>query len=324
MQNIEGFFFDGKISHRKEARLSIQGDIVRIDSGVETVLNFKKEDVLSCPRPGSKVLAFEFADGSIFESYDFNFETDFSRFDYSLHTRLEKHWRKCTLGFFVLIFSFLFFYWQLLPNFARQMATQVPKSIEIQIGKQIEQWLIREKAGNPEPRWVNKLSYALEPIKSLYPELELSFDVCCTKVLMLNAFTLPGGKIFATQALISELSTDELTAVLLHEVGHVYYHHPMQMLIEKKFVSALFMFIAGYGNSYDWGREFISLSHSRDLEKEADLFAADALKKIGLSPQVLADVLDYMTQLSKSDKNRFEWLSNHPLTEDRKKYLEAL
>ena len=55
-----------------------------------------------------------------------------------------------------------------------------------------------------------------------------------------NAFALPGGQIFITEALLSRLKTKgQLAGVLGHEVGHVLARHSAEHIAKQKLTSGL-------------------------------------------------------------------------------------
>ena len=51
----------------------------------------------------------------------------------------------------------------------------------------------------------------------------------------INAFALPGGQIFITNALYSKLDDDQLAGVLGHEIGHVLGRHSAERIAESDF-----------------------------------------------------------------------------------------
>ncbi len=57
-----------------------------------------------------------------------------------------------------------------------------------------------------------------------------------------NAFALPGGQVFITEALFDRLQTDgQLAGVLGHEIGHVLERHGNKRMAKQKLFSGLAM-----------------------------------------------------------------------------------
>ena len=56
----------------------------------------------------------------------------------------------------------------------------------------------------------------------------------------INAFALPGGQVFITEALLRRLHTEgELAGVLGHEIGHVVGRHAAQQLAKQQFAQGI-------------------------------------------------------------------------------------
>ena len=325
MDRISGYFFNGKSSQPKAAHLVVEESELRIDLENNSSITFTRDQILSCPNPSTSVLTIDFKCGAKFEAYSQNINLRILDFDRGFPKVWENHWHYCVVGLLMIVAFSGLFYWKFFPSLSRKIAMAMPESIEYQVLENFKQTINSlNDHENLNSELYSKLAFFSEPIRNDYPELKLKVRMCCKKGLLANAFALPGGEIFATQDLVSELSPDELTAVLLHEVGHIYYHHPMQHLIEHNFISATVMLAAGYGEAYGWGGLILNLKNSRESEREADLFAAIALKKIGKSPSLLGEALSHLEKLNKVPLNYVSWLSTHPMTEERKKYLNAL
>ena len=61
-----------------------------------------------------------------------------------------------------------------------------------------------------------------------------------------------------------------------------------------------------------------SLHFSRDDEREADAFAVDFLRSMGLPPQTMADALSVLQRETANESGTLpSFLSTHPATEER-------
>jgi predicted Zn-dependent protease len=145
----------------------------------------------------------------------------------------------------------------------------------------------------------------------------------------LNAFVLPGGKVGCYRGLM-ELANfdDELGFVLGHEVGHVSARHAAERY-SRAALAEVGVQIAGsaLGNSSSAaarqaggllgvGVQYgLILPFSRDQETQADRLGVDYMVKAGYDPRASLGV---WTKMAAAEKTRTpEWLSTHPLPEER-------
>lgn len=141
-----------------------------------------------------------------------------------------------------------------------------------------------------------------------------------------NAFTLSDGTIIVTDDLIKMIDhDDELAAILLHEMGHHYHRHVMRSLVESSVLAITFMWFTGDINGIEdtlvhSGGSLLALSYSRNMEKDADAFAAEEMKAQHRSLKMMISVF---TKLSdSSDDDEYSFLSTHPGWESRIKAIE--
>jgi Zn-dependent protease with chaperone function len=143
-----------------------------------------------------------------------------------------------------------------------------------------------------------------------------------------NAFALPGGTTYYLSSLIqASRSSDEFAGVLAHELGHVYYRHGMQTLIATSTTGLLVGFVlgdmTGLSVAAALGASLIDNRFSREAERQSDDFAAKTAQRLGFSAAGLVDLLD---RVAKDDafSRALALFSSHPLTEERRAFLEAL
>lgn len=80
--------------------------------------------------------------------------------------------------------------------------------------------------------WVSGMGLALAA-KSERPRLPWEFKVVDDAAV--NAFALPGGFIFVTRGLLTQLTNEaELASVLGHEIGHVTARHSVQQMSRQQ------------------------------------------------------------------------------------------
>ncbi|WP_442861039.1 M48 family metalloprotease [Calothrix sp. NIES-3974] len=135
----------------------------------------------------------------------------------------------------------------------------------------------------------------------------------------LNAFALPGGKIFINAGAIDKANSEaELAGLIGHELAHVVLSHGFQLVTQGNLISNLTQYLPLGGTV----GQLFSLSYSRDMERQADVLGTRLIVASGYAADGLRNL---MATLEKEQKNTPpEWASSHPGGRDRVKYLEAM
>ena len=167
-------------------------------------------------------------------------------------------------------------------------------------------------------------------IESGVPDLDWEFTLLNTDVI--NAFALPGGKVFFTRGLAEKLDSEAAMAgVLGHEIGHVTGRHGNQRISKQIGFNVI---LAGAsvavgtsnGDLKKYGRvavpaiaiggNVVMLSYGRNDESEADMLGMRYMERAGYNPIGQLHVMEVL--LASSSGNRQpEWLSTHPLPQSR-------
>jgi len=160
-----------------------------------------------------------------------------------------------------------------------------------------------------------------------------------------NAFALPSGDIVVTDELVERLKAPgQLESVILHEIGHVHYHHGMTNLVHSSAIGVLLLAILG--NDEVLFQEllvgfpvFLMQQHySREAEMEADEYAFAKMVELGFDPVRFAEALELIVpdegdslldspeeESASKVKEYGQYLSTHPETKERveaaRKYL---
>lgn len=140
----------------------------------------------------------------------------------------------------------------------------------------------------------------------------------------LNAFALPGGKIFVNAGAIMETDSEaELAGLLAHEVAHSALSHGFQLATRGNLTANIIGYVPYVGGT---ASNLIVLNYSRGMEKQADIFGTRILVNAGYAAD---GVRNLMAQLHEShqDEDNPEppaWLSTHPNSEQRIAYMERL
>jgi predicted Zn-dependent protease len=138
-----------------------------------------------------------------------------------------------------------------------------------------------------------------------------------------NAFALPGGQIFITEALLRLLNTEhELAGVLGHEVGHVLARHSAEHLAKQQLTQSLIGAVAIGSGSYDTAQlaqlagSLVNMKHGRDDELESDTLGLRLMREAGYDPHAMVSVMQKLEQASGGSRQP-EFASTHPSPANR-------
>lgn len=149
-----------------------------------------------------------------------------------------------------------------------------------------------------------------------------SLKVHLVKKDEVNAFAMPNNHLIVYSGLITSCNSEEaLLGVLGHEIAHIQNNHVMKKLSKEIGFSVLLSMTGA--NSQVIKEVLHSLSSSaydRSLEREADMESVKYMMKANIDPRPFAD---FMYELSiDNDLHKYTyWISTHPESEDRAKYI---
>jgi predicted Zn-dependent protease len=146
--------------------------------------------------------------------------------------------------------------------------------------------------------------------------------------LEINAFVIPGGKVFVYSGLFNVARTDDQLATILgHEIAHNLARHSAEQLSRSVFLimplqTAIYILDSMgllYGLGQLVGRLFLDFGvarpASRVQESEADYIGLMMMARSCYDPKAAVEVWDRMEQANKTDIP--EWLSTHPSNVNR-------
>jgi predicted Zn-dependent protease len=137
----------------------------------------------------------------------------------------------------------------------------------------------------------------------------------------LNAFALPGGKVFVnTGALMQTNSEAELAGLLGHEVAHAVLSHGYQRVVQGTLLSNLNRVVP----MGDLIAALIGRAYSRQNERQADILGSRVLANSNYAADGLRNLMVIFSELDEERGRPPTWLSSHPASSDRVTYLEEL
>jgi len=146
----------------------------------------------------------------------------------------------------------------------------------------------------------------------------------------INAFALPGGQIFITEALLQLLRTPgELAGVLGHEIGHVVARHSAEHLTKQRLTQGLTGAVVVAADPSMQGAQMaqmvaslISMRYGRKDELESDSLGLRWMAEAGYDPRALLGVMEVLEKSSDGGKQP-EILSTHPNPGNRAGRIQA-
>lgn len=199
---------------------------------------------------------------------------------------------------------------------------------EVQLGQEMDVQVKREMGIYQDAelqRYVSNIGMRLAKA-SERPNLPWEFTVVDEPAV--NAFALPGGKIYLTRGILPFLHNEEqMAGVLGHEIGHVTARHSAQQYTKATSagigLTLLSIFVPEarpLQGVAETALGVLFLKHGRDDELQADRLGAQYTAKTGWDPRGVAGMLRTLERLDVASGSRRgvpNWLATHPAPGDR-------
>jgi Zn-dependent protease with chaperone function len=344
--NLKAFYFDGKSSRRHNVRLDVEAGCLLVH-GPEKEYRVPLEAVRISEPQGRAPRTLRLEDGSyceIEQGIPLTALLDELGHRESTVVRLQNRWRWSFSALIAVILTLTAGYLWGLPWGAKLAAPLVPIAAMQQISEAAlneldEHWFKPTRLSQARQQ---KLRAGFQQIAAADPELapygeNLKLFFRSAPGIGPNAFALPGGQVVLLDELVGLHDDDnEILAVLAHELGHLNKRHGTRQLIQSSVVAAV---AASYLGDLSYAASaltafILNSGYSRDMEREADAYAAATLSRQGKSPVLLANALEklenFYTNRKKAETKTQEksdwsdWLSSHPDTQERIQYLKSL
>ena len=136
----------------------------------------------------------------------------------------------------------------------------------------------------------------------------------------INAFALPGGQIFITYALLSQLENeDQVAGVLGHEIGHVLGKHSAERVAKSEMWQTISMGAevgGGMGQAAGSIGQNILLGNGREDELESDDLGVRFMIRAGYNPYEMIEVMQVLKAAAGPNRQP-EFSSTHPDPDNR-------
>jgi Zn-dependent protease with chaperone function len=328
---VNANYFDGRSTRVRRVTLSLAGDALSVQ-GEDVDLRVAPAAVSVDERLGSAPRRVRFQDGSFCEV------ADLAGLDALLASmghrdgavdRMQRLWQfalaACALCIALAVLGYkVVLPWasvhaarRLPPSFSRTLSAQTLKALDGTI-------LLPSRLENARRAALTAQYRALRLPEGGTPTGELLLRR--SPAVGANAFTLADGTIVLLDELVASIGDDrQIMAVLAHELGHAHGRHGLQLLLRSTAVGAFWTIVAGDVSQLLAAAPavLIEARYSQDFEREADDYGAALLIHNGLSPGLLADVLEKLTRVHPAAANG-GYLASHPPTAERIRRLRAL
>jgi Zn-dependent protease with chaperone function len=219
----------------------------------------------------------------------------------------------CLLGWFLF-----------LPWVAEKAASYVPVDVEVSLGESLAQ------AYSNEETKLDSVTFLLQAfVDKLQLDETYHLKVEVIRSEQLNAFALPGGRIFVYSTLLEKMgSYEELVAFLGHEVTHVEHRHSLKSICRSAagsiVIATMFGDVTGISSGIlSQADEFKQLDYSRDLETDADNNGLQLMFKNQVSGIGMLNLLRLLKKENSEMPAMMQYLSTHPDTDARIKNIEG-
>ncbi|MCM1981422.1 M48 family metallopeptidase [Lyngbya confervoides] len=148
---------------------------------------------------------------------------------------------------------------------------------------------------------------------------DLDYEFFVVNDEKLNAFALPGGKIFIhSGAILKSQSEAELAGLIAHELSHAVLSHGFQVYTNANATGSLTQLVP-FGGLFS---KVAVTRYSREMEEQADLLGTRILANAGYAADGLENLTRRLTAEKPERRGAF-WLSTHPEPENRIEYISA-
>jgi predicted Zn-dependent protease len=211
----------------------------------------------------------------------------------------------------------------ILPWVGEKSVALIPVEAEIELGNNIAESIVQSTTELDSATF-----FSNQFVSNLKTDKTYPLKVTVIQSDEINAFALPGGRIFIYSSIIKKMNTyEEFTALLGHEMSHVSEQHSLKSIgrtiASSFFISLIFGDVSGISAGIiDQANQFKQLNYSRELETDADNKGFEFMLKNKVSPKGMVDLLTLLQKESGDDPSLMKYFSTHPETSERIKNIQ--
>jgi len=196
---------------------------------------------------------------------------------------------------------------------------------EISLGQQSVSSMIRQYGGLYQDEEVQsavrRIGRALVN-ESVARDTPWQFEFYVLNSDVINAFALPGGPVFITVGMLSQLETEEAVAgVLSHEIVHILARHSAQRIAKSDLTNGLIGAVGVASGDRETTQaaavigSLVNMQYGRDDELESDTLGVCIMISTGYNPEGLLEVMQVLAQARTGVQPEF--FSTHPNPDNR-------
>lgn len=225
------------------------------------------------------------------------------------------------------------------PTTGESQYNALTREQEIALGEENMPAMIQEYGGEVQDAalraYVSEVGSKMAAVtEGDYPSLPWQFTLLNSDVI--NAFAMPGGKVFMSLGLMKEMTNEaQLAGVLGHEIGHVTARHINDQIARQTGLQ-VGVGIAGVllggeseavqqaaGYALNVGGQTVLLKYGRDQESQSDYLGMRYMSKVGYDPRGQLQVMQILDRVA-GEGGGSEFFSSHPLPKTRITRIESL
>ncbi len=225
------------------------------------------------------------------------------------------------------------------PATGRSQLNLMTRSQEIALGEEAKSQLTGEYGGSIGDASIHNYFSGIGRELSTQTESDFSslpWEFTLLDSDVLNAFALPGGKVFVSRGLAEKMDSEaELAFVMGHEVGHVTARHVNER-ISKQILASGAVAAVGIGAQMSdsdvirlglpavvgVGAGAYLLKFGRDQESEADALGMRYMERSGYNPYGAYEAMGILAAEAGNAQRQPEFLSTHPYPETRLRQIQ--
>lgn len=192
---------------------------------------------------------------------------------------------------------------------------------ESDIGKSIANDAIEQLEMVEDPEVVAYVQELGQKLAKVSGRDDFEYEFYVVKDKNLNAFALPGGKVFVNAGSILHSDSEaQLAGLLTHELAHAVLSHGFQMVTHGNLLGSMTRYLPFGGTLAN----LLVLDYSRDMEQQADILGTRLLTSAGYAADGLRNLMVELKEQYGEGSSFWKFMASHPPTKERIEYLEIL